>query len=270
MDMPLVQQKWTLGDRALPLERKVLDLVDISKNPPECREQDVWFLLLSLKTSGEALWLTEYLGEKTKWWRNVGHSVRLMQELSQSYPKRAKGLVSSDTVIPIIVRGKEILVLNCRACPTLAFVESTGDFETLAWFIGELKKDLSSSETVPRVPRSSEIDDVENHEIEELLEDRKSHPNCRNAWVPPAVKAIEVHSSSKRSTKVHLKALKKRGGLTLEEAASKALAFLQGIDSKAGSSSSALEPRAMAVDGIEQECLEKDSETEDLESAKDE
>ena len=46
MDMPLVQQKWTLGDRALPLERKVLDLVDPSQNPPECREQDVGFSLI--------------------------------------------------------------------------------------------------------------------------------------------------------------------------------------------------------------------------------
>ena len=207
-----MQQKWTLGDRALPLERKVLDLVDPSQNPPECREQDVGFLLLSLKTSEQALWLTEYLGQKTKWWRNVGHSVPLMQELVQSYPKRSKGLLSSDTVIPIIVRGKEILVLNRRASPTLAFVESKGDFETLAWFLGELKKDLDSSDTVPRVPRSSEIGDGEKDDIEVILEDLKSHPNCRKAWFLPSVQAIEVHSSSKRSTKVFLKkALKKKG-----------------------------------------------------------
>ena len=213
MDMPLVQQKWTLGDRALPLERKVLDLVDPSQNPPECREQDVGFLLLSLKTSEQALWLTEYLGQKTKWWRNVGHSVPLMQELVRQgiggYPKRSRqGL--GEAVIPIIVRGKEILVLNRRSSPTLAFVESKGDFETLAWLIGELTKDLSSSDTVPRVPRSSEIGDGEKDAIEVILEDLKSHPNCRKAWFLPSVKAIEVHSSSKRSTKVHLKALKKR------------------------------------------------------------
>ena len=149
MQMPVVLQKWALGEHVLPLERQVLDLVDASQSPPECREQDVGFLLLSLKTSEQALWLTEYLGQKTKWWRNVGHSVPLMQELVQSFPKRSKGLLSSDTVIPIIVRGKEILVLNRRSSPTLAFVESKGDFETLAWFLGELKKDLSSSETVP-------------------------------------------------------------------------------------------------------------------------
>ena len=157
-------------------------------------------------------------------------------------------------------------MLNRRASPTLAFVESKGDFETLAWFIGELKKDLSSSDTVPRVPRSSGIDDVEKQDIDVLLEYIKNHPKCRKAWYLPSVKAIEVHSSSKRSTKIHLKkALKKRGGATLEAAASQALAFLQGIDSKAGSSSSALEPLAMAVDGLDQECLEKESEKEDLE-----
>ena len=266
MDVPLVQQKWTLGDRALPLERKVLDLVDPSQNPPECRLQDVGFLLLSLKTSEQALWLTEYLGESSRWWRQVGHRQPLMQEIAQSYPKRAKGLLSSDTVIPIIVRGKEILVLNRRASPTLAFVESKGDFETLAWFLGELKKDLDSSDTVPRVPRSEEIGDGEKDDIEVILEDLKSHPKCRKAWFLPSVQAIEVHSSSKRSTKIHLKkALKKRGGATLEAAASQALAFLQGCDSKAGSSSSALEPLAMAVDGLDQECLEKESEKEDLE-----
>ena len=161
-------------------------------------------------------------------------------------------------------------MLNRRAPPTLAFVESKGDFETLAWFLGELKKDLSSSETVPRVPRSSGIDDVEKQDIEEVLEDLKSHPNCRKAWFLPSVKAIEVHSSSKRSTKVHLKALKKRGGLALEEAASKALAFLQGNDPRAASSSSALEPRDMSVDGTQQEREDLEAEQEDLESDKEE
>ena len=246
----------------------MLDLVDPSQNPPECREQDVGFLLLPLKTSEQALWLTEYLGEKNKCWRLVGHRQPLMQEIVQCYPKRAKGLMSSGTVMPIIVRGKEILVLNRRASPTLAFVESKGDFESLAWFLGELKKDLSSSATVPRGPRSSGIDGVEKHDIDEVLEDIKSHPNCRKAWFLSSIKAIEVHSSSKRSTKIHLKAAKKRGGLTLEEAASKALLFLQGIDSKAASASSALEPGAMSVDGAQQSREDLESEKEDLESGK--
>ena len=79
-----------------------------------------------------------------------------------------------------------------------------------------------------------------------------------------------MHSNSKRSTKLRLKALKKRGGLTLEEAASKALAFLQGNDSKAASSSSALEPRDMSVDGTQQEWEDLESEKEDLESGKEE
>ena len=157
-------------------------------------------------------------------------------------------------------------MLNLRAPPTLAFYESKGDFESLTWFLGELKRDISASDTVPRPPRSSVMDDDEKDDIEQVLEDLKSHPNCRKAWFLPSVQAIEVHSSSKRSTKIHLKkALKKRGGATLEAAASQALAFLQGCDSKAGSSSSALEPLAMAVDGLDQECLEKESEKEDLE-----
>ena len=79
MDMPLVQQKWSLGDHVLPLQRQVLDLVDASQHPPECREQDVGFLLLPLKTSEKAMWLTEYLGERSLWWRQVGHRQPLMQ-----------------------------------------------------------------------------------------------------------------------------------------------------------------------------------------------
>ena len=180
--------------------------------------------------------------------------------------------MSSETVITIIVRGKEILVLNRRAPPTLAFVESRGDFESLTWFLGELKKDLSASEPVPRVPRSSVIDvDEEKDDIEQVLEDLKSHPNCRRAWFLSSIKAIEVHSNSKRSTRIKLKALKKRGrGLTLEEAASQALAFLQGNDAKAASSSSALEPRDMSVDGTQQEREDLEAEQEDLESDKEE
>ena len=161
-------------------------------------------------------------------------------------------------------------MLNLRAPPTLAFYESKGDFESLTWYLGELKKDIVGPDPVPRPRRSSTLDVGEQGDIEQVLEDLKSHPNCRKAWFLSSIKAIEVHSSSKRSTKIHLKALKKRGGLTLEEAASKALAFLQGIDSKAASASSALEPGAMSVDGAQQSREDLESEKEDLESGKEE
>ena len=148
-----------------------------------------------------------------------------MQEIAESYPKRAKGFLSRDTVITISLRGKEIMVLNLRAPPTLAFYESKGDFESLTWFIGELKKDIVGPDPVPRPRRSSTLDVGEHGDIEQVLEDLKSHPNCRKAWYLGSVKAVEVHSKSKLSKNFRLKALKKRGGVTLEEAAAKGLAF---------------------------------------------
>ena len=268
MQMPVVQQKWALGDHVLPLERQVLDLVDPSQHPPECREQDLGFLLLSLKTIDKALWLTEYLGVRSSWWRQLGLRQPLMQEMARGFPKRVKGLLSAQMVIPIIVRGKEILVVNRRSPVTMAFVESKSDFESLTWFLGELKKDLCASEPVPRAPRSSEIaDDDEQDEIEQVLEDLKRHPNCSKAWFLPSRQALEVHSNSKLSTRIKVKPLKKRGrGVTLEEAASQALAFLQGKEAQAASTSSALEPRDMPVDGTPQEREDLEVEQEDLES----
>ena len=87
----------------------------------------------------------------------------------------------------------------------------------------------------------------------------RATPNCHKAWFLPSLKAIEVHSKSKRSTKLRLKALKKKGGLTLEEAAAKGLALLQGVDPNAASSSCALQPRDMSV---EREDLEVEKEEE--------
>ena len=260
-----MQQKWCLGNHPLPFERHQLDLVDPSQNPPECREQDIWFLLLSLKTTaGKAEWLEECLGVHKLWWRRQGHRQPLMQELANSYPKRAKGILSRDTVITISRRGKEIMVLNLRAPPTLAFYESKGDFESLIWFLGELKGDMGGADQAPRAPRTSVMDVDEQGDLEHVLEDLKSHPNCRYAWYLPSIKAIEVHHSiSKRSTKLRLKALKKRGGLTLEDAAAKGLAFLQEVEAPAASSSCALEPRDMSVHGAQQE-------REDLEFEKEE
>ena len=59
-----------------------------------------------------------------------------------------------------------------------------------------------------------------------------------------------MHLKCKRASKLRLRASKKRGGVTLEEATSKALAFLQ--PTKAASSSSALQPQDMSVDNSQQ------------------
>ena len=87
-------------------------------------------------------------------------------------------------------------MLNLRAPPTLAFYESKGDFESLTWFLGELKRDVGASNPVPRAPRNSLMDTAEQGDVEHVLEDLKSHPNCHKAWFLPSLKAIEVHSKS--------------------------------------------------------------------------
>ena len=112
-------------------------------------------------TAGKAEWLEECLGVPKLWWRGQGRRQPLMQELAQGYPKRVKGFLSKDTAIPIVLRGKEILVLNLCLPPTLAFYESKGDFESLTWFLGELKKDIVGPDAVPRPrPRRSSTLDV--------------------------------------------------------------------------------------------------------------
>ena len=74
-----------------------------------------------------------------------------------------------------------------------------------------------------------------------------------------------MHSKSKLSKKLRLKAPKRKDGLTLEEAAAEGLVFLQAADPRAPSSSCAVEPRDMSVDGGHQEREDLESENEEKE-----
>ena len=89
--MARVQQKWCLGDFALPLTVRTLDFWDPQNlMEEESDSEDTPFLLLSLKVTGEAEWMERYLEKPSRWWRFKGRSQPLFQEILAAFPKKFK------------------------------------------------------------------------------------------------------------------------------------------------------------------------------------
>ena len=148
----VVQRLWCVGNQILPLQRKVLDLVVITSDGRlESVLDDTEFLLLPLKVSQGSKWLDEYLEKPPKWWWFNGHHQPLIQELLKAIPgtggtlsKRA-GL-SKRNLVKIVVRGREVVVMNNRKAVTLAFNATTFDGQDLQWILEALKEDLTHSQ----------------------------------------------------------------------------------------------------------------------------
>ena len=73
----------------------------------------------------------------------------LMQELLQAIPgshyRSGVAGVSKNMVVPVGVRGKEVLVLNTRRAATLVFGATTFDGQDLQWILKALKEDITNS-----------------------------------------------------------------------------------------------------------------------------
>ena len=200
----------------MPLTARTLDFWDDQNLMEESDSEDIPFLLLSLKVTGEAEWMERYLEKPSRWWRFKGRSQPLFQEILAAFPKKVKGDLAHNAkiVLPIEVRGKKILVLNDRRSPVFAFREGEPNFENLEWFLEELKKDISSKD--PRgsakraSPKSSALDQEEAEIIEESLQNLKSHANCSQAWWTPSRLSLKVKTKDHRQQTFYVKNLVKK------------------------------------------------------------
>ena len=213
--MPLLEKKWCLGNVVLPLEQHACDLVDL-KNGVVGDDENCSFLFLPLKSTGQTEWLEEHLKQRCRWWKRSGRYQPLMQELIDALPGHSKkqkyaGLTSR-VVVPIEVRGKTILVLNNRHAPALAFHEGDEEFESLQWFLQEMKKDLQELSTgnSKRDPAQGTRMMEEDEIIQEIVENLKRHANCKTAYFMPSSNRICVITHNKERKVLTVKDLNKR------------------------------------------------------------
>ena len=198
--MTLVQQQWCVGGLALRLEREPMTLMD------EASAQD--FLLLSLKSTGDLEWLNKYLEKPSRWWKSHGREQPLIQEFLEAI---TPGKYPPNTVMPIVLRGKEILCRYMRASPTLAFFADKPDFESLEWFLRELEKDLVNEGRTKRRRKTQETKESEEQQIiDEILENIRDHENCSKAWFLDSRSSIKVLSCDQRLKEFIVKAIKKK------------------------------------------------------------
>ena len=215
--MALIEQKWCLGTSALPLFHREMDHVDLtSGTPEELGSQEEW-LLLPLKTTGNMEWLEKFLGKPGRWWKHHGRSQPLMAEIiaSLKHKKSIERLVSASIVVRVFLRDRPIDLLNLRSSPTLAFKDTPPNFESLVWFLDELKKDLGSSSSHNSIGASvaggtkRSLED-EGTIIEEILQKLKSHSNCQYAWFVDAANAFKVISKDKGQKRFTVKGRNKK------------------------------------------------------------
>ena len=131
-----VTHKWCLDETILPLERRILDLCSWTGGRAETTKEDCPFLLLRLGGRAGAPWLGKHFRQPAKWWWSLSRRANIIKDMLEQYPTKLNGR-SRNVVVPIVVRGQEILVLNERRAVVLAFEEAGAQFESLQWFIDE-------------------------------------------------------------------------------------------------------------------------------------
>ena len=188
----------------MPLERETM-VLRLGEDEEDSSQE---FLLLSLKTSGDLEWLNKFLEKPSRWWKSHGRKQPLIEEFLQAITPRK---YPPNTVRPIVLRGKEILCRYLRSSPTLAFFEDKPDFESLEWFMRELKKDLANEGGTELIKKGKETkDDEEQKIVEEIMENIREHENCSKAWYLESRSTIKVLTSDERLKEFSVKAFKKR------------------------------------------------------------
>ena len=110
-----------------------------------------------------------------------------------------------------MLRGKEILCRYTRSSPTLAFFEDKPNFESLEWFLRELKKDLAKEGEAKLSGKGKETkEDEEQKVIEEIMENIRGHENCSRAWFLDSRSTIKVFTSDERLKEFSVHKAKKR------------------------------------------------------------
>ena len=95
---------------------------------------------------------------------------KVIKELLDQYPPSGsiQGL-SRNVVVPIVVRGQQILVRNDRRSVVLAFEESAPQFESLQWILNELCLELALDKKGHK--QEDKQEDKEEDKNEDLTED---------------------------------------------------------------------------------------------------
>ena len=122
--MTLIQKKWCLEGRALPLVPWKADKVDLHDVTGEVDIDEAPLLLLNFKATADMEWLSEHLRLRSRWWLLNSRKVPLLQELLKQIEGkniRAKRAASTcKLVVSILLRDKVVLVLNDARAPILA------------------------------------------------------------------------------------------------------------------------------------------------------
>ena len=224
-----VSQKWCLEDIILPLERRSLDLCTSSGQQAQCQKEDCGFLLLNLGGRPAHQWLSRYFGQPKRWWLSLSGSSQLIQDILCEYPGvgsnaprthgATRGVIglSRSCVVSIVVRGKEILVLNDRRSVTLAFEEATAEFENLQWFLNQLRLEINQdtkqdnkkdqkkdkkkdkNKDIKEDMQEDEEEDEGSEEeyeahLEQALKTIKAMPGCKSAWWCPGTSRFKVRN----------------------------------------------------------------------------
>ena len=138
-----VSLKWCLDGSVLPFERHSMDLCSWSDGQAQTTKEDIGFLLLSLAGRKADPWLHPHFGESPKWWWHHSRRSKVIKELLDQYPASGIRGLTRNVVVPIVVRGQQILVRNDRRSVVLAFEESAPQFESLEWILKELRLELA-------------------------------------------------------------------------------------------------------------------------------
>lgn len=162
--MVSVERLWCVAGYPLPLQPRVLDLVGLENGKAEVLRPDAEFLLLDLKVSQYCSWLDKALAKPPRWWWQHGFDQRLIQEMIQAIPgthklnkngnlQKVPGM-SMNMVVKIVVRDKEVLVLNNRKAVTLAFDATAFDGQQdLQWILNVLLQELTPQQEDLQVTR---------------------------------------------------------------------------------------------------------------------
>ena len=205
-----VKLKWCLEDTILPLERRSMDLCSWSDGQAQTTKEDIGFLLLSLAGRKADPWLHPHLGQRPKWWWHHSRRSKVIKELLGQYPASGsiQGL-STNSVVPIVVREQQILVRYDRRSVVLAFEESAPQFESLEWILKEMRLELAQdnegnkeedqqedkkedkNEDLTEDDEDSEKQDFDEN-IQQALVSIKDSPGCKNAWWMASARRFKV------------------------------------------------------------------------------
>ena len=172
--------------------------------------------LVSFKVTADTLWLCKACGFHKKWWIQNSSKLPLLQEIKDliKHNKPQKGQTLQrlprypDSLVPLRVRGKVLLVQNCQIHLNLALSGSWVDkAATLTWFMEELDKDLQNhpqeakldGELVPKKTRVAPLPPTWQDLVASTLKTLKEQPAVTGVWWLPSKRVFRFFRRTRRN-----------------------------------------------------------------------